>query len=115
MLWRDVGVRAWLRGRVLVLMATSGVLAAGLGGLATTPASANLQHEFAIFSDCPFNNPAVANCVYLTTTSGEFHLGSKTVPIEGNTIVLQGGLQQGKTELIGAADGNTLSHTPLKL
>jgi hypothetical protein len=104
-----------LRGRALVLVATAGALAVTFGGVAAAPASANLQHEFELFSDCPLNNPAVTNCVYSTTTGGEFHLGSKTVPIEGKTIVLQGGLQQGKTELIGAADGNTLSHTPLKL
>ncbi len=55
------------------------------------PAVAGLQQEFAIFSDCPVENPAVATCVVSTTTSGEFKIGNKTVPVN-MPVVLQGGL-----------------------
>ena len=56
-----------------------------------------------------------AICLVATTSSGEFVIDHKTVPIE-KTITLQGGLA---TEaftaqpLLGALDGNTLSKTPL--
>jgi hypothetical protein len=85
-------------------------MAAALGS--ASPALAGLQHEFAVFSDCPVANPAVGVCIYSTTTSGEFKIGNKTVPID-KTVVLQGGIKEGSTELIPAADGNTLSKTPL--
>jgi hypothetical protein len=111
---RHVTGRARLRARALVLMATAaGALSAG--GLAAAPASANLQHEFAIFANCPLNVPTVTQCVYSTTTGGEFHLGSKTVPVEGHTIVLQGGLQKTSPEVVPPTGGEELSHTPLQL
>src|SRR5205807_6359528 len=53
-------------------------------------------------------------CIVSTVSSGEFHIGSKAVPIN-KTIVLQGGLNgslQGAT-LVSAVDGNTLSKTAL--
>src|SRR5438309_8008592 len=90
-------------------------LAAGCTALfGAAPAQAGLQKEFQVFDDCPLANPAVTVCIYSTTTSGEFHIGSKTVPIN-KTVVLQGGLKGEEEELIPAADGNTLSKTPLVL
>jgi hypothetical protein len=66
-----------------------------------------------VFSDCPVAvlQPE-ALCIVSTVTSGEFTLGSKTVPIN-RTVTLQGGLEG--TTLVPAADGNTLSKTPLQL
>jgi hypothetical protein len=84
--------------------------AAMLGAAPAAPAS--IQHEFAQFSDCPTSNPEVVLCVVSTTTSGEFHLGSKTVPIS-KPVVLQGGLTSNSHVLVPAADGNTLSKTAL--
>ena len=85
-----------------------------LGALpALAPAQSILRSEFAPFADCPVETAAI--CLVATTSSGEFVIDHKTVPIE-KTITLQGGLA---TEaftaqpLLGALDGNTLSKTPL--
>jgi hypothetical protein len=87
--------------------------ACALGALSVAaPAMAGIQHEFAVFSDCPLGNPTVTVCVYSTTTSGEFKIGNSTVPIN-KTIVLQGGLAGSSPILVGAEDGNTLSKTAL--
>jgi hypothetical protein len=82
---------------------------ATLGGAAS--ATAGIDRELAVFGDCPLSNPNVGLCIYSTTTGGEFVLGSKTVPIN-KTIILQGGLAATNV-LVPAADGNTLSRTPL--
>lgn len=88
-------------------------LAAALTALgAPAPALAGLQHEFSVFSDCPVNAPDVSTCVYSKVTGGEFTLGSKTVEIT-KPVVLQGGIVNGSPKLVPAADGNTLSKTPL--
>jgi hypothetical protein len=93
-----------------------------LGALATValcgaPAAqaSKLKEEFAPFVDCPTATAAV--CTVGKTSSGEFVMGSKTVPIT-KTITLQGGLPLGQLDtvsLIPAKDGNTLSKTPLEL
>jgi hypothetical protein len=83
-----------------------------LGG-ASTASAAGIQQEFKAFSDCPLNAPEITVCVVSKVTSGEFVIGSKTVPIN-KTVTLQGGLKE-SGELIPAADGNTLSKTPLQL
>jgi hypothetical protein len=97
-------------------LALATTLIAVVGLLAgASPASAGLQREFAVFSDCPVNAPGVKSCLFSTVTSGEFHIANKTVPIN-KTIVLQGGLSQDAgtgSPMVPAADGNTLSQTPL--
>jgi hypothetical protein len=86
-------------------------------GLAS-PALAVTHHpkgEFAKFADCPLANPVVGGCTYAETTSGEFTVGKRTVPIN-KTIVLQGGFKEepsGELAFYGAEDGNTLSKVPL--
>jgi hypothetical protein len=77
-------------------------------------ATAGLQKEFSVFDDCPTSNPAVVSCIVSYTTSGEFHLGNKAVPIN-KTITLQGGLTATSPDIVPAADGNTLSKTALQL
>jgi len=70
--------------------------------------------EFEKFKDCPLANATVEDCIFAETSSGEFTVGKKTVPIV-NTITLQGGFKEGaeeKLEFIAAEDGNTLSKTP---
>jgi hypothetical protein len=77
-------------------------------------AHAGLQKEFEVFAQCPISDPAVNMCVYSTVTSGQFKIGSKTVPIN-KTVTLQGGLTPTSEELVAAANGETLSKTPLVL
>jgi hypothetical protein len=90
------------------------ILAPVLVAALAAPAFAGLQKEFSVFNDCPLNTPGVVGCVVSYTTGGEFHLGSKTVPIN-HTITLQGGASNSSPDLLPAADGNTLSKTPLPL
>ena len=85
------------------------VLAFASSALALKPTG-----DFVNFGDCPTSNPAVISCLYGQTTSGEFKIGSTSVPI-AKTITLQSGLvevSEGNLRLIGATDGNTLSKTP---
>jgi hypothetical protein len=100
-----------MRRRGLVLPGVS-VLATLATLCAATPARAGLQQEFAVFADCPVNAPNVITCAYSKVTSGEFTLGSKTVAID-KTVILQGGISSTSLVLVPAADGNTLSKTPL--
>jgi hypothetical protein len=79
---------------------------------AASPALAGLKKEFSVFSQCPINAPGVTGCVYSTTTSGEFKIGNKTVPIS-KTVVLQGGVTEASPQLVSAANGETLSRTAL--
>ncbi len=88
-------------------------LAAALASLAApAPASAGLQQELAVFGECPVNVAKVARCVYSKVTGGEFTLGSKTVAIS-KPVILQGGLSSVSPDLVPAANGETLSKTPL--
>jgi hypothetical protein len=84
-----------------------------------SPALAEEHHpkgNFAPFADCPLSNPSVKQCIVATTTSGEFTVGKKTVPIN-KTITLQGGTipneETGELTFVAAEDGNTLSKTAL--
>ena len=84
-----------------------------------SPALAVEHHpkgDFAPFADCPLSNSSVTACIVASTTSGEFTVGKKTVPIN-KTITLQGGtIENGETgalTFVGAEDGNTLSKTAL--
>ena len=99
-------------GRLLLL--AGALVALALLVIPTSPAVAGLRKEFAAFADCPVNSPGVVTCVRSTTTSGEFKVGMKTVPIN-RPIVLQGGLTENSRVLVPAADGNTLSKTPLQV
>jgi hypothetical protein len=102
------GVRKSRRARLVSLIVGA---TAALALCAAPAAFGGIQHEFAQFSDCPTSNPEVVLCVISTTTSGEFHLGSKTVPIS-LPVILQGGLTASHV-LVPAVDGNTLSKTAL--
>jgi len=87
-------------------------------GLAS-PALATEHHPkgvFAPFADCPLSNPAITYCIVASTTSGEFKVGKKTVPIN-KTITLQGGTienpETGELTFVAAENGETLSKTAL--
>jgi hypothetical protein len=101
---------AQLRGRTFALAGASAVLTLATLGAAT--AQAGLQQELAIFDDCPVNAPNVITCVYSPVTSGEFELGSRDVQIN-KTVLLQGGISSTSPNLVPAANGETLSKTPL--
>jgi hypothetical protein len=89
-------------------------------GLAS-PALAVVHHptgDYAPFADCPLSNPSVSACLVATTSSGEFTVGKKTVPIN-KTITLQGGTienpETGALTFVGAENGETLSKTALNV
>jgi hypothetical protein len=69
---------------------------------------------FAPFADCPLGNASVSECIVAKTSSGEFVVGKKTVPIK-NTITLQGGTieneETGEQTFVAAENGETLSKT----
>jgi hypothetical protein len=86
-----------------------------------SPALATTHHptgNFAPFADCPLSNPSVELCIVADTTSGEFTVGKKTVPIN-KTITLQGGAYENTTthelEFVAAENGETLSKTALSV
>jgi hypothetical protein len=78
-----------------------------------SPAFAAPKGAYAVFSDCPLTSSE--GCIYSKTEGGEFVVGKQKVPIT-NPIYLQSGFVEnpatGELELIGAADGKTLSKSP---
>lgn len=105
-----------LYGRALTICAASAVLVlVAIPGATAEASSVQLKEEFAIFGDCPLGSVGI--CVAAKTSSGEFKIGNKDVPIT-QTITLQGGLTENSLStqpLFGARDGNTLSKTVLKV
>jgi hypothetical protein len=108
-----VGHGVWTCKRAL--LTSIAVVALGTAS-GVSPALANkaFKEEFLRFSDCPLKTASF--CLYSSTTSGEFKIGLKTVPID-KTLVLQGGILFSLEEqsLIPAADGNTLPRVPLEV
>jgi hypothetical protein len=83
------------RGRRLTVALMASALLALV--VATAPASAKINKaDFAKFVNCPIENGAGA-CIYGETYSGEFKMGSKSVPISVPQI-LQGGIPSLGTE-----------------
>lgn len=80
-------------------------------------ASATPTGEFAVFAQCPLTNPSTSACLHALSTSGEFKIGSTAVPLT-KPVTLQGGLTEegenteGFSEIVPAANGETLSKTP---
>jgi len=72
--------------------------------------------DFAVFAQCPTNNPAVNLCIYAVSSGGEFKVGTTTVPIN-KPITLQGGSilneETGAETFVPAKNGETLSKTAL--
>jgi hypothetical protein len=109
--------RSWGARRMAFLLATAAMSLAVLGfaapALATKPTGAYVN-----FGDCPVKNASVNACLFAQTNSGEFKIGSTTVPLTKPTT-LQGGIIYDSAEgifgpvtFVNAADGNTLSKTP---
>jgi hypothetical protein len=95
-------------GMLLVVLAVFGVV--------SSVASAAPAGEYGVFSDCPLSNPALGGCISSTTESGEFAIGNQKLPIV-SPFTLQGGFIESETgfTFVGAADGNTISKTPVKI
>jgi hypothetical protein len=95
----------------VTLMLSLTALALASSAVAGTPTGV-----YAPFADCPLGTPNLTKCIYSQTTSGEFKIGSTSVPVN-QTLVLQGGTipKEGSTpqRFVNAADGNTLSKTAL--
>jgi hypothetical protein len=74
--------------------------------------------EFAVFSECPTNNPEVENCIIAKTEIGSFTIGKEKVPIV-KPITLQGGVTgflSSEEKFFGAeVEGNTLTKAPQKV
>jgi hypothetical protein len=110
--------RPHARRRTARAVAVAATLACALAGPLAGSASAvnpQLKEEFAEFLDCPTTTAGV--CTVAHTTSGEFQMGTKNVPI-ANPITLQGGLAFSSLEtqpLVPARDGNTLISPPQKV
>lgn len=94
-------------------------LAAALAALMLVPASsasAALTGEYAKFNTCPFSNSSVGICLYAESTSGEFTIGKKTVPLVKPQI-LKGGVIDpeglfGPLTFVAPTDGLVLSKSP---
>lgn len=101
------GARPWC----LIVAATALIASLALAsGAAAAPTG-----EFANFAQCPLSNPRAGACLYALSTSGEFKIGSTAVPLT-KPVTLQGGLtvanSEGFSEILPAANGETLSKTP---
>jgi hypothetical protein len=90
-------------------------VAAMLALAMAAPAMAESK-DFAVFAQCPTKNPALTFCFYTQSTGGEFQIGSTQVKIN-KPVTLQGGSilneETGEETFVEAADGATLSKTPL--
>ncbi len=86
--------------RVHVLLAVA--LAALALPIGASPARAQTVHHpqgpFAVFSQCPLDEPTIYDCVVVATKGGEMRIGSLTVPFSRDMIGLDGGLLEGPTE-----------------
>ena len=94
----------------------TGGVATALALLVLAPSALASSHhptgEFEPFGECPLSVGTIVNCVHSVSSSGQFTIGKKTVPLV-NPVTLQGG-DQGKAsalEFYGAENGETLSKT----
>ncbi len=82
------------------------VLAVALAALAlpidAPPARAQTIHHpqgpFAVFSQCPLEEPKIDDCIVVDTKGGEVRIGSLTTPFSRAMLSLDGGLLEGPTE-----------------
>jgi hypothetical protein len=69
--------------------------------IAAPPARAQTTHHpqgaFAVFSQCPLDEPTIFDCVFVDTKGGEMRIGSMMTPISRAMIGLDGGLLEGPT------------------
>lgn len=73
-------------------------------------ADAEPTGEFAQFAQCEYENSEGSTCIYWVWSGGTLQIGEKTIPVT-NPITLQASYLS-EMDLLGATNGNTLSHTP---
>ncbi len=81
--------------------------------VAASPALAEPKGPYAVFAQCPTEDPGLALCSFAETTKGKVSIGSTEVPIE-HTITLQGGgieVAENVYALLPAKNGESLSKT----
>jgi hypothetical protein len=93
-------------------------LAAVVAAVMLIPASASaaLTGPFEKFNTCPLTNPSINVCIYAESSSGEFLVGKKSVPIK-NPVILKGGATGpfgplGPLTMVAPTDGVVISKTP---
>jgi hypothetical protein len=111
---KSFGSVAKLGGRTMCVALVCGASLAALGAPA---AMATPKGEYANFAQCPTSNKALTGCLDARTETGEFKIGTETVPIV-STQTLQGGViagEGGNITVVAAANGQTLTKTPQKV
>ncbi len=97
-------------GAIIVGLSAVALMAGAGSAVAAGPTGA-----YAIFSDCPYENVQVRQCLYVEATGGEFRVGRARIAIV-NPLLLQGGTALNfETEVetfFAAKRGDTLSKTP---
>jgi hypothetical protein len=84
-----------------------------LGTLFAAPVALAHSGEYAEFNNCPTANPNTFQCLHAVSSSGEFVLGKKKVPLV-NPVTLQGGITEfneatGFENFIAATNGESLT------
>lgn len=91
------------------------IAAAAVVPLTCAASASAITGEFGNFAQCPVSNPSAGACLFAQSTSGKFTIGKTEVPLS-KAITLQGGLtvenEEGFSEILPAANGETLSKTP---
>jgi hypothetical protein len=107
--------------RLSSLSRKTSMLAVGLVSIVAmlamaSAAMAEPEGEFKVFNQCPTTE--AETCLHAVSSGGEFHVGTRTVPLT-NPITLQGGFNENpKTEeltFVAAKNGETLSKSPQKV
>jgi hypothetical protein len=85
------------------------------------PAQAQAVHHprgaFAVFSQCPLDEPTIFDCIYIYTKHGEMRIGSMTMPFSRAMVGLDGGVLEGPTHepTIFAAPVNGVIMQPMPM
>jgi hypothetical protein len=118
---KDSSMRSAVLRRRIIATAAMALIVPVTAMAAASPAMAEPKGIFKKFNQCPTEIPAVEVCSYAVTTSGEFKIGSTSVPINKN-IIQQGGLvPTGNPEnpreffALPAKNGESLSKTELNV
>lgn len=90
------------------------VLPIALFAMVASAAAKEPTGDFAVYKQCPTNNPAVNLCFATRTESGEFEVGKISVPVVKAQIVQFGAIEneEGGETFVGAENGETLVKTP---
>lgn len=109
-------LRTTSRRCALLASAVAAVSLCALGVSASALAANHPKGEYAPYANCPLKNATVEDCVLAETTSGQFTVGKREVPIN-KTITLTGGFYETSSGLQfeGAENGETLTKVALNV